>query len=68
MIIINYNKKNKLYAIKLNNKLLFNFIIKKKLNNNISILSYNYYLILKILRNLGLINPIYNKKNYKIIK
>jgi hypothetical protein len=66
MIKINYKKKNKYFYIKIKNKLLFIFYIKKINNNNISILSYNYYLLLKILRNFGLLNPIYNKKNYKI--
>ena len=65
-MIIKINlRKNKFYNIKIDNKLLFIFIINNKINNNnISISSYNYFLLLKILRNFGLLNPIYNKKNY----
>ena len=48
MIKIYYKKK--IFVIKLNKKVLFNFLSKIKLNNNnnLSIICYNYYLILKI--------------------
>jgi len=64
MIKIYYKKK--IFVIKLNKKVLFNFLSKIKLNNNnnLSIICYNYYLILKILRNFGLLNSLYNTKDY----
>ena len=63
-IKIEYNKLKKIYIIKINKKLLFNYYIKKKNNYNYSSLNYNYNIILKLLRICGLIKPIYNYKDY----
>jgi len=67
-IKIQYNKNKKIYIIKLNNKLLFNYYLKKIKKNNYSLLNYNYNLILKILRIFGLIKPIYNYRDYNMKK
>jgi hypothetical protein len=67
-IKIQYNKKKKVYIVKLDKKLLFNYYLKKKRNNNYSFVNYNYYILLKILRIFGLIKPINNLKDFKIDK
>jgi len=63
-INIIYNKLKKVYIVKLDNRLLFNYYLKKNKKNNYSILNYNYFILLKILRIFGLMKPIYNKKDY----
>jgi hypothetical protein len=63
-IKIQYNKYKKIYMVKLNNKLLFNYFLKNNIKNNYSYLNYNYNILLKILRIFGLIKPIYNNKDY----
>lgn len=67
-VIIKYNKKKYKYLIKLNNKIFINFIIKKfiKINKleNISLIIYNYILLIKLLRIFGLIKPLNNTIDY----
>jgi len=64
-IKIQYNINKKIYIVKLNNKVLFNYYLKKITKNNYSFITYNYNILLKILRIFGLIKPIYNLKDYK---
>jgi hypothetical protein len=61
---IKYNKIKKIYIVKLNKELLFNYYLKKNIKNNYSFTNYNYNILLKILRIFGLMKPIYNKKDY----
>jgi hypothetical protein len=67
-VIIKYNKKKYKYLIKLNNKIFINFIIKKfiKINKleNISLIIYNYILLIKLLRIFGLIKSLNNTRDY----
>jgi len=67
-ILIKYNKRKYKYTIKLNNKIFINFLIKKliKINKleNISLIIYNYILLIKLLRNFGLIKSLNNSKDY----
>lgn len=64
-IKIQYNKIKKMFIVKLNNKVLFNYYLKKLKKNNYSFINYNYNILLKILRIFGLIKPIYNLNDYK---
>jgi len=61
-IRIQFNKKS--YIVKINNKLLFIYYLRKNFKNNYSLYNYNYNILLKILRIFGLIKPIYNNKDY----
>jgi len=67
-VIIKYNKKKYKYLIKLNNKIFINFIIQKfiKINKleNISLIIYNYILLIKLLRIFGLIKSLNNTIDY----
>lgn len=67
-ILIKYNKKKYIYIIKLNNKVFINFLVKKfiktKKLENISLIIYNYILLIKLLRNFGLIKSLNNKKDF----
>jgi len=67
-ILIKYNNKKYKYAIKLNKKIFINFFIKKfiKINKleNISLIIYNYILLIKLLRNFGLVKSLNNTKDY----
>ena len=67
-VIIKYNKRKYKYLIKLNNKIFINFIIKKfiKINKleNISLIIYNYILLIKLLRIFGLTKSLNNSKDY----
>jgi hypothetical protein len=67
-IHIIYKKKNYKFFVKVNNKVFLIFLI-KKLNSivllkNISLIIYNYILLIKILRIYGLSKPLINKKDY----
>jgi hypothetical protein len=67
-ISISYKKKNYRFLVKVNNKVFLIFLI-KKLNSvillkNISLIIYNYILLIKILRIYGLSKPLINKKDY----
>jgi hypothetical protein len=63
---LQYNKIKKIFIVKLNNKILFNYYLRKISNkNNYSFINYNYNILLKILRIFGLIKPIYNFNDYK---
>jgi len=67
-ILIKYNKKKYKYIVRLNNKIFINFLnkkfIKTKNLKNISLIIYNYILLIKLLRNFGLIKSLNNKKDY----
>jgi len=67
-ILIKYNKKKYKYTVKLNNKIFINFLIKKFIKDNklqnISLIIYNYILLIKLLRNFGLIKSLSNSKDY----
>lgn len=67
-ILISYNKKSFKYLVKLNNSVFLVFWIKKlnseKLLKKISLIVYNYILLIKILRIYGLVKPLINKKDY----
>lgn len=67
-IYIKYNSKKFKYIIKIDNKIFINFIIKKFINKNklknISLLVYNYILVIKLLRIFGLNKSLINKKDY----
>jgi hypothetical protein len=67
-ILIKYNKKKYKYTIILNEKVFINFLIKKfiktKKLENISLVIYNYILLIKLLRNFGLIKSLNNKIDY----
>jgi hypothetical protein len=67
-IRIQYNKNKRIYIVKINNKLLFNYYLKKNKKNNFSYMNYNYNILLKILRIFGLTKSIYNYKDYYINK
>jgi hypothetical protein len=67
-ISIIYKKKNYRFLVKINNKVFLIFLL-KKLNSvillkNISLIVYNYILLIKILRIYGLSKPLINKKDY----
>lgn len=67
-ISISYNKKSFKYLVKVNNVIFLIFLVKKlnsdKLLKKISLIVYNYILLIKILRIYGLIKPLVNKKDY----
>lgn len=67
-ILIKYNKKKYTYIIKINNKVFINFLLKKfiktKKLKNISLIIYNYILLIKLLRNFGLIKTLNNKRDF----
>lgn len=67
-IKIEYNKLKKIYIVKLNKKILFNYYLRINKKNNYSLFNYNYNILLKILRIFGLIKPLYNYKDYLIKK
>jgi len=67
-ISISYNKENYRFFVKVNNKVFLIFLL-KKLNSeillkNISLIVYNYILLIKILRIYGFSKPLINKKDY----
>jgi len=67
-IHIIYKKKNYKFFVKVNNKVFLIFLL-KKLNSvillkNISLIIYNYILLIKLLRIYGLSKPLINKKDY----
>lgn len=58
-------KKNKLkYIILINKLILFKFKLNKSRNINISLLIYNYIILMRILRIYGLIKPLKNFNNF----
>lgn len=61
---ISLNKKLLNYQIKIDKKIYINFNIKNKYNN-ISLKAYNYMLIIKLLRSLGSVKPLLNRKDFK---
>ena len=67
-ILIKYNKKKYKYTVKLNNIIFINFFMKKFIKDNklqnISLIIYNYILLIKLLRNFGLIKSLSNSKDY----
>lgn len=67
-IYIKYNKINNTFIIKINKYLFLTHRNKKykknKIINNLSILDYNYLIILKILRIFGLKRPLNNFRDF----
>ena len=66
-IFINYNKKSYNWVVYINRYLFLTFLIKNKsniINKKCSILYCNYLLLLKILRQFGLVKAIKNLSNY----
>lgn len=65
-ILVKYNKKKFCFYIKIKKYLFLYYNIRKYLNKkiNISIILYNYFLILRFLRQFGLIKPILNSKDF----
>ena len=67
-ISISYNKKNFKYLVKLNNVVFLVFLMKKfnsdTLLKKISLIVYNYILLIRILRIFGLTKSLINKKDY----
>jgi len=68
-IKIIYKKKIFKFLVKLDKNLIINFFIKKLiikfLSNNISLIIYNYILLIKLLRIYGLIKPLINLNDFK---
>lgn len=67
-IIIKYSKKSNLFIGKINNFLFISFSIRRPLNKNllinISLVTYNYILLTRIIRQFGLAKPLINIKDY----
>lgn len=67
-ISIYYSKKNLKYLVRFNKSIFIIFYLKKFINidllKNISLITYNYILLLKILRIYGLIKPLKNIKDF----
>lgn len=67
-ISIKYNSKKYIYIIKINNSIFMNFIIRKFIDRNklknISLIIYNYMIVIKLLRNFGLSKPLINRKDF----
>lgn len=67
-VLIKYNKKKYKYIVTLNNKIFINFLFKKFIKDNklknISLIIYNYILLIKLLRIFGLNKSITNRKDY----
>lgn len=68
-ISISYKKKNYKFLVKINNNKVFLIFLIKKLNSvillkNISLIVYNYILLIKILRIYGLSKPLINKRDF----
>ena len=67
-INIIYSSKKLKFLIKLDKFLFFNFLLKKLKNKkelkNISLIIYNYILLMKLLRVNGLIKPLTNFKDF----
>jgi len=63
-----YSRKNLSFLVKLDKILFLNFLIKplesQKLLKNISLITYNYMLLMKLLRMNGLIKPLTNFKDF----
>ena len=67
LITIRYNKKKYSFIIKINSFVFYIHKIrklKKTSKINLSVLVYNYILVLKILRQFGLLKPIINLNDY----
>ena len=66
-INIKYKKKSFSFIVKINGSLFFRFPMKNKNNSssiNISLVTYNYVLLNRILRQFGLVKPLLNKNDY----
>lgn len=67
-ILIKYNSKKYRFLVKLNNKIFMDFIVKKFINKNtlenISLIIYNYIVLIKLLRIFGLNKPLINRKDF----
>ena len=67
-ILRSYSKKNFKYLVKFNNFVFLVCLIKKlnsyKILKKISLIVYNYILLIRILRIFGLVKPLVNKKDY----
>lgn len=67
-VFIYYNKKNLKFMVRFKKFIFMNFYLKKFINinflENISLIKYNYILLLKILRIYGLLKPIINIKDF----
>lgn len=63
-IILKYNHKLAKWTIFLNTKVLFSMFLLNNDNKNYSIFTYNYLILLKILRQFGLKKSIKNYKKY----
>ena len=67
-VYIYYNKKLSNYNVKLDKYLFLNFFLWKEkilIWKKISLKTYNYMLIIKLLRSFGLVKPLLNIKEYK---
>ena len=65
-INIKYKKKSFSFIVKINGSLFFRFSMKNNINSsiNISLVTYNYVLLNRILRQFGLVKPLLNKNDY----
>lgn len=66
-VVLRYLDKNSMFVCKVN-KFLFITFIKRRINKNllitISLITYNYILFNRILREFGLAKPLINIKDY----
>lgn len=63
--IIKYKKKSLNFLIKINKQIFIKWkLLSKKNYTNISLKTYNYLIIAKILRNFGLLKPLINIKKF----
>jgi len=63
-INIKYNKNKNIFLVFLSNKIIFTYKVKNLYILNLGILSTNYILLLRILRQFGLIKNMVNKLDY----
>lgn len=67
-ISIYYSKKNLKFLVRIKKSIFINFYLNKFINidflKNISLIMYNYILLLKILRMYGFLKPLKNIKDF----
>lgn len=66
-INIKYRKKSFSFIVKINGSIFFRWTLRNLKDNlfiNISLITYNYIILNKILRQYGLTKPLLNKKDY----
>ena len=64
-ILIKFNKKGYNWTVYIDNYLFLTYSLKNKLFfNNYSKVFYNYFMLLKILRQFGLLKPVKNLKKF----